>query len=395
MTTVDKNWAEEKGILLEGLSGAKRTVTETMLELQRSKMNEAVGASQTALSNNSVGKFTKVIMPIVRRVAPALIAMDLVGTQPMNAPVGIVRALRVKYAQGVTPTPAANTEASGWNIYEKYAQLANADADYTTIDAFTTPSQFTNHLEGDGGKEMSLEIVTKTVEAKSRKLQAKWTIEAQQDASSLHGVDLEQELVASVSDEIVRELDRELVLKLESLAGGVSTFDFSLADGRYAAEKFTGLSIAVSNLSNQIAVATRRAGANWAIVSPNVLVALRHANNGSFVPATATADLTPGATLFAGTLNGNIRVFVDVYATTDKLLLGYKGSSELDVGLVYSPYIPLMSSGVVIDPDTFNPRIGLMTRYALTDFTNTADSLGNSGAYYRRANVTNLVLGIG
>jgi len=392
----DQNlWLEEKAAILEGLDGSRRTITETMLDIQKEHLAEAFPGSFTAISNDSIAKFDKVVMPIIRRAAPALIAMELVGVQPMNAPVGIVRALKARYGNTVATGPTADDEANAVNLYEKYTFLQNAEADYTTVDAFTLPDEFTRHLENNGGQEMNLEIVKKTIEAKSRKLQAKWTIEAQQDAASLHGIILEDELVSIVSDEIVRELDKELLGRLETLAGAVSVFDFADADGRYASEKFTALVIAISELSNQIAVATKRSGANWMVVSPNVLIALRHANNGSFVPATASPDLNPSSTLFAGVLNGSMRVYVDIHATTNKLLVGYKGASELDTGLIYSPYIPLMSSGVIVDADSFNPRMGLMTRYALTDFTNPADSLGNSGDFYRRANVANLVLGIG
>ena len=181
--------------------------------------------------------------------------------------------------------------------------------------------------------------------------------------------------------------------ELTSLAGTVKSFDFSLADGRYASEKFTAMIIGFSDLSNQIAFKCKRGGASWAVVSPDLLVALRHANNGSFVSATPNTDINPSATLFAGTLNGNIRVFVDNYAVGNTILMGYKGSSELDTGFIYSPYIPIMKSGVVTDPTSFDPRISLMTRYGLVKFTDTATDLGNSSDYYGRGTINNLTLG--
>lgn len=389
MTTL--NWNEEKAILLEGLSGKQREITDKLFENERTYIMETAAATSTATGD--FARLDKVVMPMIRRVAPATIAMELVGVQPMNQPVGVINSLRVKYSNDKSGSggPAADEEASGVTVYEKYSLVASGEV-YTASDA-RTPNQIMSVLESDGGNEISLEVIKKTIEAQTRKLQAKWTIESQQDAKALHGLDLETELVSAVSDEIIRELDRELINNLTNLAGTIKSFDFSLADGRYASEKFTALIIGISDLSNQIAVKTRRGGATWAVISPNTLVALRHANNGSFTPATASGELSPSATLFAGTLNGTIRVFIDIYATTDTILLGYKGNSELDTGYVYSPYIPIMKSGVVIDPDTFDPRIGLMSRYALTSFTNTSTDLGNSANYYARGTVSNLTLG--
>ena len=388
MTT--KTWADTKNILLEGLSGKKRELTETLLENQKKYLTETAAAGVSATGN--FARFDKIVMPLIRRVTPATIAMELVGNQPMNGPVGIVNSLRVRYAQTVAGGgPTASDEASGMVVYNKYSMIAAGEA-YTASDA-RTAAQITAALEGQAGYEMNLEVVKKTIEAKTRKLQAKWTLEAQQDAQALHGLDLESELVSALSDEIIRELDRELINELTSLAGTVKAFDFAAADGRYASEKFTALTIGISDLSNQIAVKTKRGGATWAVVSPNVLVALRHANNGAFTPATASSDISPSSTLFVGTLNGTVRVFVDIYASSETILLGYKGSSELDTGYVYSPYIPLMQSQVVIDPATMDPRISLMTRYALTSFTNASTDLNNSANYYARGTVSNLLLG--
>jgi creatinine amidohydrolase/Fe(II)-dependent formamide hydrolase-like protein len=388
MTT--QNWLETREVLLEGLTGKHRDVTAALLENERKYLTETAAAGVTATGN--FARFDKVVMPLVRRVAPATIAMELVGTQPMTGPVGIVNSLRVRYAQTVASGgPTANAEASGTVVYDKYSLIAAGEA-YTASDA-RTAAQITAALEAQGGYEMNLEVVKKTIEAKTRKLQAKWTTEAAQDAQALHGLDIEQELVAALSDEIVRELDRELITAITNLAGTVKSFDFALADGRYASEKFASIAIGMSDLSNQIAVKTKRGGATWAVISPNVLVALRHANNGAFVPANGNAGLTPSSTLFVGTLNGVMKVFVDIYATTETILLGYKGASELDTGLVYSPYVPVMQSGVVTDPTSFDPRISLMTSYALTSFTDSSTDLANSANYYARGTVSNLTLG--
>lgn len=385
-----ENWNEQKEVLLDGLSTKQRNITSALLENERQHLAETAAAGVTATGN--VARLEKLVMPLIRRVTPATIAMELVGTQPMTQPVGQITSLRVKYAKTIaTGGPTADQEASGVTVFDKYSLIAAGEA-YTASDA-RTEAQITAVLESDGGNEISLEVVKKTIEAKTRKLQAKWTIESDQDAKAMHGIDIEQELVAAVSDEIIRELDRELIGELTSLAGTVKSFDFAQADGRYSAEKFTALTIGMSDLSNQIAIKCKRGGATWMVISQNILVALRHANNGSFVPATASGDLSPQNTLFAGVFNGNVRVFVDIYATGDTILMGYKGSSELDTGFVYAPYVPLMQSGVITDPNTYDPRMGLMSRYALAKFDNSTTDLNNSADYYGRATVSNLSLG--
>ena len=385
-----KNWDEVKGMLLEGLSEKQRDITSVLLENEKTYLTETAAAGVTATGN--VARLEKLVMPMIRRVTPATIAMELVGTQPMTQPVGQITSLRVRYANAPAGSGlTVNDEASGVKVYDKYSLIAAGEA-YNASDA-RTEAQITAALEADGGNEMNLEIIKKAIEAKTRKLQAKWTIESDQDAKAMHGIDIEKELVAALSDEIIRELDRELINELTALAGTVKSFDFSLADGRYASEKFTALAIGMSDLSAQIAIKSKRGGATWMVVSQNILTAMRHSNNGSFVSATASSDLSPSSTLFAGTFNGSVRVFVDIYATSDTILMGYKGSSEIDTGFVYSPYIPLMQSGVVVDPATFDPRMGLMTRYAFTKFDNAAEDLNNSADYYGRATVSNLSLG--
>lgn len=389
MTT--ENWVDKKSALLEGLDGKKRDVTAQLLENQRKHLTETAASTSTATGN--ISRYEKIFMPLIRRTAPATIAMELVGVQPLAMPQGVVFTQRFRYSNNLSATggPVANAEASGVNLYEKYSLIASGEA-YTASDARTN-AQITAALEAQGGYEMNLEIVKKTVETKTRKLQAKWTLEADQDSRAMHGLDIESEMIAALSDEIVREQDREIITDLTALAGTVKSFDFTTADGRYASEKYTALTIGMSDLSNQIAVKTKRGGASWAIVSPDILVALRHANNGAFTPTSASGDVVASTTLFVGTLNGSIRVYVDINASTNTILMGYKGASEVDTGYVYSPYIPLMASNVITDPSTYDPQVGLMTRYALTSFTDANTDLGNSADYYARATVSNLSLG--
>ena len=386
----NQTWLEEKELMLEGLDGKRRTVTSTLLENQRRVLTETAADGVTPTGN--IAQFQQIAMPMIRRVMPATIAMDLVGVQPMNSPVGLVYTQRVRYSQApVGSGISVNDERDGTTVYEKYSSIAAGEA-YNASDARSANAQ-TAVLEAQGGNEINLEVVKKSIEAKTRKLQAKWTKEADQDSKAMHGIDLESELVAALSDEIIRELDKELLLDLSNLAGTIKAFDFSLADGRYASEKFTALSIGISDLSNQIGVKTKKGGASWMVVSPDILTALRHANNGSFTSANATGEVVASQTLFAGTFNNSIKVYVDITATANTMLMGYKGSSELDTGLVYSPYVPLMASPVITDPESYDPRIGLMTRYAITSFTDANTDLGNSADFYARGTVSNLTLG--
>lgn len=393
----EMNWEQKKEQLLDGLEGTERSITSQVLENTKSHLdhiNETADSSSTATGNFS--RYDRLFMPLVRRITPSLMAMNLVGNQPLDAPVGMVRTMRVMYADDVaagggTTSVTAGEEASGQNIYEKYSLIAAGEA-YDASDA-RTPEEIMNALEAQGGYAMNMEVVKQTVEAKTRKLQANWTLEADQDSRALDGLDLESELVSALSDEITRELDRELLGELNNLAGITDSFDMANADGRYAGEKFTALTVGFSDLSNRIAKATYRGGATWMVVTTDVLTALRNASNNTFVPATSSGEFSAKESLFVGTFNGNVAVYLDLYATTNYVLLGYKGSSELDTGFVYSPYVPIMSSGVVRDPTTFDPQISLMTRYAFTKFTDTATSLANSPDFYARATVSNLKLG--
>lgn len=410
----DMNWEEYRDSLLEGLDGTERQVTKTVLNnyLRESmKQKQASGIiSESGTTGSTVtsnfDRYDRIFMPLMRRVTPSLLSMDLVGNQPLTGPTGLVRTLRFRYSQeGLEGTggPEAGTEASGWGadgadvttsqVFEKYSQIAVGE-DYDADDTRDRAEQ-TIALEGDGGQPMSADVTNYTVTAGTRKLSAVWSLESEQDSEALDGLDLESELVSALSDEIARELDREMLYELKDLAGHVENFDFANADGRYAGERFTGLSIGFSELSNQISVRTRRGGATWMVVSPKVLTAMRHAADGSFTPASAGQDISPRDSLFAGTFNGNVRVYVDLYAGANDnyALMGYKGSSDLDTGFVYCPYVPVMSSGRVVDPTSFDPRMSLMTRYAFAKFTDYEKNLGNSPDYYARANISNLELG--
>lgn len=259
-------------------------------------------------------------------------------------------------------------------------------------------------IEGSGGRTVKLEVVSQAVEAGTRKLQAGWTVEAMQDLKSQHGLDLESELSQVVSAEIVQEIDSEILSDLLALAGTVGTYDYATIglgpqyQPAYLGDRFANLGIVINAVANEIARKTRRGAANFIVVSPMVVSILQSAAKSVFAPAVAGSFKGPNNTMLVGTLNGSIKVYSYLWnqvsglgaAVNDVILVGYKGGNgETDTGYFYCPYIPLMSSGVVINPVTFQPVVSMMTRYGKTAFTQTQTSLGNSADYYGKINVSN------
>jgi hypothetical protein len=259
-------------------------------------------------------------------------------------------------------------------------------------------------IEGSGGRVVKLEVVSQAVEAGTRKLQAGWTIEAMQDLKAQHGLDLESELTQVVSAEIVQEIDSEILSDLLALAGTVAAFDYATIglgpqyQPAYLGDRFANLGIIINAVANEIARKTRRGPGNFIVVSPMVVSLLQSAAKSVFAPAVSGSFKGPNNTMLVGTLNGTIKVYSYLWnqvsglsaAANDVILVGYKGGNgETDTGYFYCPYIPLMSSGVVINPVTFQPVVSMMTRYGKTAFTQTQTSLGNSADYYGKINVQN------
>ncbi len=259
-------------------------------------------------------------------------------------------------------------------------------------------------IEGSGGRSVKLDVVSQAVEAGTRKLQAGWTIEAMQDVKSQHGLDLESELSQVVSAEIVQEIDSEILSDLIALAGTVGTYDYATIglgpqyQPAYLGDRFANLGIVINAVANEIARKTRRGPGNFIVVSPMVVSILQSAAKSVFAPAVSGSFKGPNNTMLVGTLNGTIKVYSYLWnqvsglgnAVNDVILVGYKGGNgETDTGYFYCPYIPLMSSGVIINPITFQPVVSMMTRYGKTAFTQTQTSLGNSADYYGKINVTN------
>jgi hypothetical protein len=363
--------------------------------LENTKKQLLAESSAGTTTAGNIATLNRVILPVIRRVMPTVIANELVGVQPMTGPVGQIHTLRVRYAQSLTDTSAAATSVTAGQ--EALSPFLIAQAYSRTPQATGTSSSYTANntaaLEGNGGKQISVQILRQAVEAKSRKLQARWTFEAAQDAQSQHGIDVEAEIMAALAQEITAEIDQEILLSLRTLASTEYTYNQATVSGTatYVGDEHAALAVLINRVANLIAQRTRRGAGNYAVVSSAALTVLQSATTSAFARTTEGTFEAPTNTKFVGTLNGAMRVFVDSYASdTTPVLVGYKGSSEADAPAFYCPYIPLMSSGVVLDPTTFEPVVSFMTRYGYIELTNTASSFGNAGDYVGEIAVSNL-----
>ena len=390
---LESRWGETKEALLEGLNGSKRNSMSVILENTRKYLKENATAGGTGSGN--IATLNRVILPVIRRVMPTVIANELVGVQPMTGPVGQIHTLRVRYAQSLTDNSAAATSVAAGEEALSPFKIAVA---YSTVPQGTgTATAYTGGntatMEGTGGKQISVQILKQAVEARTRKLQARWTFEAAQDAQAMHGIDVEAEIMAALAQEITAEIDQEILLSLRSLAATEFTYNQATVSGTatFVGDEHAALAVLINRVANLIAQRTRRGAGNYAVVSSAALTVLQSATTSAFARTTEGTFEAPTNTKFVGTLNGAMRVFVDSYASdTTPVLVGYKGSSEADAPAFYCPYIPLMSSGVVLDPTTFEPVVSFMTRYGYIELTNTASSFGNAGDYVGEIAVSNL-----
>jgi hypothetical protein len=379
----ESKWAATKEALLEGLSGSRRESLGVVLEnTRKQQLRETATAGATGAGN--IATLNKVMLPLIRRVMPTVIANEILGVQPMTGPVGQIHTLRVRYADtagGVT----AGTEALGpFDLARGYAG-----------DEAVPPggqAAGTAALEGAAGNRLSIQILKETVEARTRKLSARWTFEAAQDAQSVHGIDIEAEIMQALAQEITVEIDQELINNLRALAGPVgATFDQTAVSGTatYVGDEHAALAVLINQQANLVAARTRRGAANWAVVSPQALTILQSATTSSFARTTEGTFEAPTNTKFVGTLNNSMKVYSDQYqADNSPVLIGYKGPTETDAAAFYCPYIPLMSTGPVMDPTTFEPVVSFMTRYGYQELSNTANSLGNAADYLAQVGIT-------
>jgi hypothetical protein len=383
---LSSRWNETKEALLEGLQGNRKSSMAVTLENTRKYLAESASAGATSAGN--VATLNRVILPVIRRVMPTVIANELVGVQPMTGPVGQIHTLRVRYSD----TSSGAGVVAGEEAFSPF-KIAES---YSGNQVSATPKAATTaNLEGAAGNRMSIQILKQTVEAKTRKLSARWTFEAAQDAQAQQGIDIEAEIMAALAQEITAEIDQEVLASLSTLAGtATETYNQAAVSGTatFVGDEHAALAVQINRVANLIAQRTRRGAGNWAVISPLALTILQSATTSAFARTTEGTFEAPTNTKFVGTLNNAMKVYVNTYATEsggyDNVLIGYKGSSEADAAAFYCPYVPLMSSGVVLDPSTFEPVVSFMTRYGYVELTNTASSLGNAADYLGKVRIT-------
>lgn len=393
--------------------------TEKALTEERAQINEAAPTNSTG---SNINNWDPVLISLVRRAAPNLIAHDLASVQPMNGPTGLIFAMKSKYStQGGTEalfdeantrfsgtqTGAADTaDGSGFSGLDSGGERTDATPTFSGGMA-TDSAEALGDTSGNAFAEMAFSIERQTVTAKSRALKAEYTLELAQDLKAIHGLDAESELANILSTEILAEINREIIRTINAHAKtGAQTANitkkgvFNLtsdADGRWSAEKFKGLGVQIDREANQIAKDTRRGKGNVMVCSSDVASALAATGmlDYSQVLASNTLNVDDTGNTFAGTLNGRMKVYIDPYATVDYITVGYKGTNAYDAGLFYCPYVPLTMMRAVGE-DTFQPKIGFKTRYGMASnpFAPGASSgLGTlrSNQYYRIFRVDNIL----
>ena len=391
---IESRWSETKEALLEGLSGNRRSSMAAVLENTKKYLAESASAGVTAAGN--IATLNRVILPVIRRVMPTVIANEIVGVQPMTGPVGQIHTLRIRYSENFTSSansPLGTDTVAGDEALSPFKIAQGYSGTPSTVTSTDDKAGSTASMEGTPGRKLSVQILKQAVEAKTRKLSASWTFEAAQDSQAMHGLDIEAEIMAALAQEITAEIDQEILYSLRALAATEETFNQAAVSGTatFVGDEHAALAVLVNRVANKIASRTRRGAGNWAVVSPQALTILQSATTSAFARTTEGTFEAPTNTKFVGTLNSAMRVYVDSYAADDTaVLVGYKGSSEADAAAFYCPYIPLMSSGVVLNPSTFEPVVGFMTRYAYTELTNTASSLGNAGDYLGEVVISNV-----
>jgi hypothetical protein len=410
----------------------RKQVTAVLLENQERALREEKAALfETAPANvagampdaGGVAKFDPVLISLVRRAMPQLIAYDICGVQPMTQPTGLIFAMKSRYTtQNGTEAlyNEANTEFSGANN-ALFDGSGTADTDpqtgtqpfasgYNTGVGMSTSDAEGGPISGTFN-EMAFSIEKTSVTAKSRALKAEYSIELAQDLKSVHGLDAEAELSNILSAEILAEINREVIRtmyiasKTGAQAGTASAGVFDLdvdANGRWSVEKFKGLLFQIEREANVIAQQTRRGKGNFIVCSSDVASALAMAGVLDYAPALSTGlNVDEASTTFAGVLNGKFKVYIDPYsanggANPQFFVVGYKGTSAFDAGMFYCPYVPLQLVRAV-DPNTFQPKIGFKTRYGMVANPFTTLDSGTDGLrsgnnyYYRKVQVNNLM----
>jgi len=410
----------------------KRAVTAVILENQEKALNEdRVNLGEAAPLNatgSAISNWDPILISLVRRAMPNLVAYDICGVQPMTGPTGLIFAMKARYNDYHTQAAIlSKTEAMGINeVDTEFSSTSSPETGKLGVnvqisDPFDTTNPSYENTTGtgmttaqaealgdataNGFASMAFSIEKATVTAKSRALKAEYTLELAQDLKAIHGLDAESELANILSSEILAEINREVVRTVNSQAklgaadtASAGTFNLDVdANGRWSVEKFKGLLFQIERESNKIAKETRRGKGNFIICSSDVASALSMAGVLDYAPALSTnLNVDDTGNTFAGLLNGRVKVYIDPYAGVDYLTVGYRGSNPYDAGLFYCPYVPLQMVRAVGE-NTFQPKIGFKTRYGMV--TNPfvgatpSDGLATAGTnqYYRKFAVSNIL----
>ena len=417
----------------ESLPGIKdnyrKEVTAVLLENQEREIQKAqqalfeaapansgglgVALGSAGLATGSVAGYDPVLISLVRRAMPQLIAYDICGVQPMTQPTGLIFAMKSRYTSqnGVEALfNEADTDFSGAGTHSGSNWTSGTD---TTGTGMTTAAGEALGTDGSPAlNQMAVSIEKTSVVAKTRALKAEYSVELAQDLKAVHGLDAEAELSNILSAEILAEINREVIRTIYRTAkpgaqvgtANAGTFDLDVdANGRWSVEKYKGLMFQIEREANAIAQQTRRGRGNFILCSSDVASALAMAGVLDYAPALSTAlNVDEASTTFAGVLNGRYKVFIDPYAAnqsaTQFFMVGYKGASPFDAGLFYCPYVPLQMVRAV-DPNSFQPKIGFKTRYGMVanPFVDLDDSSGSQGDltadknyYYKKVRVVSL-----
>ena len=407
----------------------KRAVTAVILENQEKAMSEDRATLEEAAPLNATGSaisnWDPILISLVRRAMPNLVAYDICGVQPMTGPTGLIFAMKARYNDDVDATRENKSEAlhnEARSDYSSQAQTTSTSVGSDPIgDPFDTSSPSYASTTGAGMStasaeslgdaagnhfaEMAFTIEKATVTAKSRALKAEYTLELAQDLKAIHGLDAESELANILSSEILAEINREVIrnVNIQAKTGAASTavagtFNLDVdANGRWSVEKFKGLIFQIEREANVIAKETRRGKGNFILCSSDVASALSMAGVLDYTPALSTSlNVDDTGNTFAGVLNGKVKVYIDPYAGVDYMTVGYRGSNPYDAGLFYCPYVPLQMVRAVGE-NTFQPKIGFKTRYGMVSNpfvgATPADGLASAGTnqYYRKMAVSNIL----
>jgi hypothetical protein len=430
-----EKWAP---VLNEGAAGKitdshRRTVTAVVLENTEKALREEraqmgflaeAPSAGTSVGNASVANWDPVLISLVRRSMPNMIAYDMCGVQPMTGPTGLIFAMKARYGKGQTASTEAlfseaNTRHAGDSAAAQSADPAGLLGITAGADSNIDDERGSNPTFGGGVttanaelsgifRDMGFTIERSTVTARSRALKAEYSLELAQDLKAIHGLEAEAELANILTTEILAEINREVIRTINSQAktgaqqpslANRGIFDLKTdADGRWSAEKFKGLLVQLEREANVISKETRRGRGNFILCSSDVASALSVSGALDYAPALSTQlQVDDTGNTFAGVLNGRTRVYIDPFAVVDFITVGYKGSNAYDAGLFYCPYVPLTMVRAVGEDD-FQPRIGFKTRYGMVTnpFVGATPANGlvavRTNMYYRIFRVDNMLV---